>query len=371
MIDKTPPKVGEFEISLFGPGIGECVVVCLGSGQWMVVDSCTNPFTNEPIPIEYLRQLGVDPCESIKIQVITHWHADHIRGAAKIFELCNETRIIISAALLKEEFTALVGAFSGEGSMFDRGTSSTRELAKIIRILSDRVAANKDYKSQKLSYALADKVIFEKQIDNKEVQIRTLSPSDKSYQNALVQFSSMMPKIQSRRITLTSENPNHSSVALWCKLGNICALLGADLEETSDISTGWSAILNSEVRPRQKSKIFKVPHHGSKNAHSHDVWEKMIENSPLSLLTTKKGGRSSLPQQSDIDRIRSYSEEAYCTGDPKVKATRINRDPIVERSIKEDVIYRHILGNKIGQIQIRIGRNGEIRTNLRRPAFRL
>src|SRR5262245_58961005 len=56
----TPPASDEVEISLFGPGIGECSVVHLGGGQWMVVDSCIDRSTRRPVALEYLAEIGVD-----------------------------------------------------------------------------------------------------------------------------------------------------------------------------------------------------------------------------------------------------------------------------------------------------------------------
>ena len=41
----APPRTDELEVSLFGPGVGECVIVHLGAGEWMVVDSCLDPAT--------------------------------------------------------------------------------------------------------------------------------------------------------------------------------------------------------------------------------------------------------------------------------------------------------------------------------------
>ena len=60
-----PPCHDELEVSIFGPGIGESVVVHLGYGDWIVVDSCLNPRTRLPAALEYplptpkdLRRLG-------------------------------------------------------------------------------------------------------------------------------------------------------------------------------------------------------------------------------------------------------------------------------------------------------------------------
>jgi hypothetical protein len=36
----TAPRIGECELSLFGSGVGECIVIHLGNGDWVIVDSC-------------------------------------------------------------------------------------------------------------------------------------------------------------------------------------------------------------------------------------------------------------------------------------------------------------------------------------------
>jgi len=70
---KLAPQIDELEISLFGPGIGECIVVHLGNRQWMVVDSCMNVGRTEPIAVNYLNQMGVDVESDVKLVVVTQW----------------------------------------------------------------------------------------------------------------------------------------------------------------------------------------------------------------------------------------------------------------------------------------------------------
>jgi len=48
------------EVSLFGPGYGECVVVHLGFGDWVVVDSCIEPDSRDPIALAYFSAIGTD-----------------------------------------------------------------------------------------------------------------------------------------------------------------------------------------------------------------------------------------------------------------------------------------------------------------------
>ena len=40
-----PPASDVFEVSIFGPGKGESIVVHIGNGRWIVVDSCRDQIT--------------------------------------------------------------------------------------------------------------------------------------------------------------------------------------------------------------------------------------------------------------------------------------------------------------------------------------
>ena len=53
------PAPDSIDISIFGPGIGECCVFHIGDGKWFVVDSCTDT-SGSPVALTYLQQLGVD-----------------------------------------------------------------------------------------------------------------------------------------------------------------------------------------------------------------------------------------------------------------------------------------------------------------------
>ena len=108
-IQFAPPRCDELEISLFGPGIGECLVIHVGDNQWIIVDSCIDSSTKEPAPLGYLKQLGINPFDNVKLFIITHWHSDHIRGASEIAKKCAGATICFSEALLQEEFLTLVG----------------------------------------------------------------------------------------------------------------------------------------------------------------------------------------------------------------------------------------------------------------------
>jgi len=133
--------------------------------------------------------------------------------------------------------------------------------------------------------------------------------------------------------------------------------------------TGWSAIVNSPNRPIGKSDIFKVPHHGSENAHSDEVWETMVDKNALGILTSKIGGRSNIPKPSDIKRLKKYLPHLFCTSEPVTKKQK--RDRTVEKTINSTVKNRVPLNGEIGQIQLRIDINSGIAVRLKGPAKKL
>jgi glyoxylase-like metal-dependent hydrolase (beta-lactamase superfamily II) len=77
----VPPRADELEVSIFGPGYGECILVHLGRGQWMIVDSCRDQRNRRQPAIKYLERIGCDPSEVVRVVVATHWHNDLPRSA--------------------------------------------------------------------------------------------------------------------------------------------------------------------------------------------------------------------------------------------------------------------------------------------------
>jgi hypothetical protein len=145
-----------------------------------------------------------------------------------------------------------------------------------------------------------------------------LAPSDRSIELTLREVASLFsdPELPNRRVP--SVSPNHASIVLWGKMARAVVLLGGDLEETADDATGWSAIVASTERPSEKASAFKVPHHGSPTGHSDDVWRDMLNTDAIAVLTPFARGRTKLPTESDITRLKSLTPQVLVSS---------NRDP--------------------------------------------
>ena len=95
-----PPKTDEIEVSIFGPGFGESLVVHLGNNEWLIVDSCRDlGGGGENLPVQYLESMGVDLATAVKLVVLTHWHDDHIRGVGEVLTKCGTAKVAMTSAL--------------------------------------------------------------------------------------------------------------------------------------------------------------------------------------------------------------------------------------------------------------------------------
>lgn len=342
-----PPESDQIEISLFGPGYGESALLHVGDNSWLLVDSCINPISKEPSPLEYFDKIGINPSKAIKLVVASHWHDDHIRGLAGVYRKCVTAEFVISAALRSTEFLTFVYAL-GRRSLIE--TSGVHEFYEVMEILKERLSAASP------KFAISDRLIWRKSVSptgaSLPCEVHSLSPSDESMKLALKEIGNLLPRERQPKIRAVAKRPNHVAVVLWIRIGQICILMGSDLENTKDPGTGWSVIINSQTRPEGKACVFKIPHHSSKSADDPSVWTRMLEQDPISILTPFMLGNLVLPTKSDANRICGNTKNAYSSAKivskrPKKKAKT------VERTIRETAKNIKQVNPSTGHIRLR------------------
>ena len=299
-----PPQSHELEVSVFGPGYGESILIHMGNEEWMLIDSCINPKSKSSAPLEYMHNLGIEPSKSVKLIVATHWHDDHIRGLGDAVSECDAAQFACSSALKTNEFLALVQAY-GKRSMMEK--SGIHEFSKIIEVLENRARSNSAFSIPKL--AMAERLLWRRT----PCEVHALSPSDASVKLAYHEIAKLFPEVKATKRRIPSLDPNNVAVVLLVKVGSTSILLGSDLEETMDPHTGWSVIVESTTRPLERASLFKVPHHGSSNADNPQVWDKMLEKTPLAILTPNFKGATILPTKADTVRICKKTDNSYST----------------------------------------------------------
>jgi beta-lactamase superfamily II metal-dependent hydrolase len=234
-----------------------------------------------------LAALNVDIKQQLRVIVVSHWHNDHMRGAAELVKQASEATLNCSAALQAKEFYRLVSASTRERV----GTSDLPEFAEIFRILKERNPHSK-VPSTGLEWVKSDQTIFGRSVtaEHQGALVHALSPSSDTLTVAHLEFAGFLPEYRAPKRRPIAISPNRVAVTLWVRFGDARVLLGSDLEECGVPTMGWQGILASTIRPTDHVQIFKVPHHGSQTAHNDDVWEQMVQPGAVAIMTPYLSG---------------------------------------------------------------------------------
>lgn len=347
MSRSTPPKLDELEVSIIGPGRGECVIVHLGGNVWCIVDSCIARGHSEPVAVEYLNSFENGALRRVRLIVATHWHDDHIRGLASMFRQMPDAHFVCSQALNTDQFLTLVESVGAT----IQGLSGVDEFASIFKILLERAPDQKARKLASPKWAIANRELLHLAggAHSFPAAVTAVSPSDGTVKLALNDIATLIPRVGDLQTRITNQAPNRTSVALWVEAGTRRVLLGADLEHTHHSGEGWMAVLASHSDPTTAT-LFKVPHHGSPNADCPEVWARMLVPNPIAIVTPFSSGRS-LPQRSDLRRLRRYTDRLYCTllspGKPPP------RDSFVNKTMRRVATERRVVDGPPGHVRVR------------------
>lgn len=298
------PSAQTIEVSLFGPGYGECAVVHLGDGRWIVVDSFEPKGEKEAVASLYLRDLGVSPKDGIYAIVASHWDDDHIHGISKLLHECPDARFITALAFGQQDFIKFAMAYNNPGTL--RQSPGTREIIAALAAGRGRTEWATNAKSLLAGGALSF-------IHGQPVTVSTLSPSNAELTRFLTWAAGSLPSAFQARRAAPKASRNDLSVVLWLTIGSQTILLGGDLEEHGNTTYGWSAIVSDPGRPQGVAHVFKIPHHGSSTGHHQGTWQHMVRADAFSVLAPWRKGGKSLPKKEDANRILLHSGSAYAT----------------------------------------------------------
>lgn len=294
-----------------------------GQGAWLVVDSCVQR-DGRPAALGYLDGIGVSPT-AISHLIATHWHDDHIRGFGELVRICQQSTVVISAALECDEFFVLA---ESEGQGMISGPSGVRELAYVLRQAAES--------GQALELASADQRLVHRSAATRvpAAQVWALSPSSATLIDAVREFVALVPGVGQPKRAVPRPERNPHCVVLWIEAGDVRALLGADLERETAPSRGWTAIVDSAARPQGTCHFVKIPHHGSRDAHDERMWSELLVPSPHAGVTPFRQGRVSLPRHADAARIAALTDHVWVTRD-SADSRPPTRPRAVERTIAE------------------------------------
>ncbi len=325
MLSAIPPALDQLEVTVIGPGYGECVVIH-AEGEWTIIDSCRDARNKKPAAAEYLTSIGIsDP--AVKLISCTHWHDDHISGLAELYEQYISADFSLSGALKNGEFAKVIEIFKDWHLKQPFPISSgTDELGRVLAILKKS--------NRRPKFAIANRQIW--QSLSGASRLVSLSPSDETTMQAAAQFATLVPTVWTDQMRAANPSPNHIAVAMHLTAGVHSVLLGSDLEEHGNPLTGWSAVIADSDRPQTRSNFYKVAHHGSITAEHPRIWSDLLATSPISVMSPFSRAKNPLPTKDQRKAIKDRSSRAFVTADLDARVLK-RRGPVARFTLQNNL----------------------------------
>jgi len=354
----SPPDKSTIEVSVFGRGSGESIVVHLGDGRWMVVDSFKS--NGVPIPLLYLDALGVELETSVDLVVASHWHDDHIQGLAETYRRTTNARMAFPLAMLHDEYLQFTAVYNNRVPT-GKVSSGVRELGSIMSLLQDR-------KWIGVEPADAWKTVLRYPANTFEhgfpVEVEAMSPSNFD----ILQFVATLRALPTPGDIATRAplyDRNDVSCALQVRIHDVTIVLAADLETVADGRSGWNGVFAAQQLPLQPASLLKIPHHGSITGDHPEIWSRLCGAEPVTSLTPWARGSGRLPQRSDVQRINQNAPESYAAARTVTSGDR-HRLQAVNSVLKRTNSRIRNIDQSLGHVRHRLepGEGGHWRTEL-------
>ena len=303
------PKKNELEISLFGPGYGESIVLHIPQIGWGIIDSCIAKTRDAFIipPFEYLLDLLTPHFPKLAFVVLTHPHEDHYKGLAQILkEYPGGTERVCQYAGngIRELKKYIVQQKVGKREVLPG-------LAEVFNAMNKAVESGAQLRTlSEMTSVLELKNIKIDGYGTTEIRMIALSPSAASIRKYVNMLFEAFPKPGKPVLPMKDVSHNLISVALLLKLGSLQIVLGSDVESGLDNNTGWRGIVYNRDCPDLWANLVKVAHHGSENGFDSLAWEKHCKKmKPLAIITPFYKGNIVLPKEQEIEILTQVSQK--------------------------------------------------------------
>lgn len=299
----APPKTNEFELTFFGPGFGESIVVHIPGIGWGIIDSCEFELANQKYvpPLDYLTLQSVNNLEFL---ILTHPHTDHFGGMEQIIN--NYLGKITRVCHYSGDGVRELGAYLVNQGI--KGKPGAKMLASVLRAFKKAVERGAEHRRLGARTQVIPRQDASVNGITFEVEVLSLSPLAGDKESYVDILRRAFPDVNRQLEEIPDHKHNLIASALWISVGEVVVILGSDVERGSTRSSGWHGILNSVDGPELCVNALKVAHHGSPSAHCNRAWKEHCKRGKIiSIITPYNRGAQPRPSEDDIQRIGSYS----------------------------------------------------------------
>jgi len=279
---------------------GDSVLVKLPDDRWGIIDSNQISPKNDPPVLSLLRKFKI---KHIAFILLTHPHADHYRGFAKIVDYLNKARIKVDAFVdfgmpEIEELNKL----KQQIAKYDIYKKDVDDYYSLLKFLDSRT------KSKKLPMEYVSAGFDKFLLSFKGGQLRSYAPLDDSLRNYR---KSLIATISTRKYFDSAVDHNMVSVIAGLKFGDFTVMFGGDA--TSEC---WYRVIlkAKEAGLNLRSHLIKISHHGSNEGYFTGLFDRISRGSgSVAVISCGKAIKGLGPHQEVLDDILKRGMYPLCT----------------------------------------------------------
>jgi hypothetical protein len=292
-----PPGRDQLEVSVFGPGKGECIVLKpADADEWIVIDShrVLDGGTPRPVAEWYFDKIGVSPANVYGL-LLTHWHEDHTAGAGDLLRRYWRPGFTVGLPwiIMREDVEAMLVARSG-------GQETARTTSDVFDVISFL-----DSKKSHGMPAVLLSALVHLPPSQAGWSLKVLSPVASQGLAASIAMNKAIKGDEKTRF-----DENRCAAAMLFDSGVARAVLMSDVPRGQ---TGWGAILRLGID--LSCDIVKAGHHGSKTALLENAWEVFGKGSGRLrvAVTPYPCSHGSLPRERELRQIARFAQTIHVT----------------------------------------------------------
>lgn len=356
----APPKPDELEVSVFGPGVGESIVIHSGNNRWMIIDSCKGR-DGSIAPLAYLNEINVDVATQVDWVVATHAHDDHIAGFSDVVAAAVSADVVLSGALDNDQFFALVD-IDADLEWYETRWRIYREHEKAYSTieLDGRLATQFHYATLGLQLPITGPFT-----PSPPVSLFFVGPSTLAAVRAQRALGAVLKAATGAPVgRLARRDPNSLSSAVIVRCLDSAILLGGDMKNGGP-GWGWQVAV-ATLQVNGDIDAVKVAHHGDPHAHHGAVWAGWLSQEAIAVVAPYRPSRR--PRDSDVQRMKATGHELWQTSEaqPIAKSKAARRATAKLRNVATKVEEE---GGLMGHVCYRKASSGAVSVATRGPAF--